>query len=522
MLSKRLTLAAGLILLSLAAFAQSSMTDQQVLDYVLQATAEGKSREAVTKELALKGVDKVQAQRVYNLYKQQQGTNAAASTIQDVPRTHTVNEETPVNESTPITAMSANPAPDQSLDVYGRDIFRNRNLDFSPSENLATPRNYRLGPGDEVIIDVFGANQSTIRSTISPEGSINVDVLGPLYISGMTIDEANAYLKKRLARIYAGLNRSSAGTDIRLSLGQIRTIQVNMLSNVGNPGTYRLSAFSTVFHALYMAGGVVEPGTLRNIQVNRGGKIVGNLDVYEYLETGSVDDIRLEEGDVILVPPYKVMVKLSGMVKRPMYFEMKDGETLTDLFKYAGGFANGAYTESVTVTRQTGKTYEVRTVSEKEFGKFKLQDGDEIEVGKLQSRFENKLTIFGSVYQPGSYELGPNLHNVKQLVEAAGGLLPDAYLGRAVIHREHEDRTMEVLSVNLGKVMDGTGTDVELQNNDEVHVASGFDLKSQATMTISGLVNNPGSFPYAANTSVQDLIILAGGLLDYTRENMNK
>jgi len=520
MLSKRLTLAAGLILISLAAFAQSSMTDQQVLDYIEQGVAEGKSQSDIIKELSLKGVDRNQAMRVRSLYQKERGANAASTQIQDIPRVHTVNEAKEAEaedggEAAPITAMSSTAAPEQVIDVYGRDIFRNRSLNFSPSENLATPKNYRLGPGDEVIIDIFGANQSTIRSTISPEGSINVDVLGPLYISGMTIDEANSYLKKRLARIYAGLNRSSAGTDIRLTLGQIRTIQVNILSNVGNPGTYRLSAFSTVFHALYMAGGVVDPGTLRNIKVNRSGKIVGNVDVYDYLQNGSLEsDIRLEEGDVILVPPYEVMVKLSGMVKRPMYFEMKNGETLKDLFNYAGGFANGAYTDNVTVTRQTGKTYEVKTVANSDFGKFKLQDGDEVEVGKLQSRFENKLAIFGAVYQPGSYELSANVHNVKQLIEAAGGLLPEAYMGRVVVHREHEDRSMEVISGNLGKIMDGSASDIELENNDEVHIASAYELKEQGTMSIEGLVVNPGVFPYAANTSVQDLIVLAGGLLD--------
>jgi len=492
---------------SFSSYAQSSMTDQQVLDYVKQGVAEGKSQSDMAKELALKGVDRAQAERVRSIYEKEQGTNATGrSEVQDISRVHTVAEDTPLTATT-------DAAPDQSLGVYGRDLFKKSNLTFAPSENMATPRNYQLGPGDEVIIDIFGANQSTIRSTISPEGSINVDVLGPIYLNGLTIDEANAYLKKRLARIYGGLNRSSVGTDIRLSLGQIRSIQVSILDNVSHPGTYVLSSFSTVFHALYKAGGIVDPGTLRNIKVSRAGRVVGTVDVYDFLTTGSREsDIRLEEGDVILIPPYRSIVKLSGMVKRPMFFEMKEGETLSDVFLYAGGFANGAYTETVTVTRQNGKNFEVRTVPESEFSSFTLKDGDEIEVGKLQSLFENKISVFGSVYRPGTFELGDRIHNVKQLVEVAGGLLPEAFLGRAVIHREHPDKTMEIISVNLGNVLSGRDADVELQNNDALHVASQYDLTDKGTMSISGMVVNPGEYPFAENTTIEDLIILAGGL----------
>ena len=300
--------AAGLFMLCGAAWAQSTMSDDQVLEYAQQAVAEGKSREEIVTELSLKGVTRAQAERVYALYQSRQSSNQAAVAVQDVSRVHTVSAD--ATDESQVTAFVA-----ENVNVYGRNIFRDRGLNFNPSENMATPRNYRLGPGDEVIIDVFGQNQTTLRGTISPEGSINVDILGPLYLNGMTIEEANAYLKKRLSQIYGGLQGSA--TDMRLSLGQIRTIQVSVVGDVNAPGTYVLSAFATAFHALYRAGGVVDPGTLRSIKVVRGRKTVGMVDVYEFLMKGdTTSDIRLEEGDVILVSPYASLVSVEGAVKR--------------------------------------------------------------------------------------------------------------------------------------------------------------------------------------------------------------
>ncbi|MBR3989686.1 MAG: SLBB domain-containing protein [Bacteroidales bacterium] len=501
---------AGLLLAGIPMWAQGSMTDEQVTEYVKKGLEEGKSKETLMKELTVKGVTRTQAMRIYAKY-QGEGGDAAQPVMEELGRAHSINEEftAAVEESAPTTTSVL-----REGDVYGRDIFRNKNLNFSPSENLATPRNYRLGPGDEVIIDVFGRNQTTLRSTISPEGSINVDVLGPLYLNGMTVDEANTYLKKRLSQIYGGLSGGS-GTDMRLSLGQIRSIQVNVLGDVTHPGTYVLSAFASAFHALYRAGGVQEPGTLRNIKVVRGDKVVGTLDVYEYLSKGSAStNIRLEEGDVILVSPYKMKVSMAGGVKRPMSFEMKEGETLADLIEYSGGFLNGYNSAAVTVYRQNPKGFEVRTVEEGEYGLFKLKDGDRVEVGLLQSLYENRITVQGAVYFPGTYELSDQVHTAKQLIEKAGGLLPEAYTDRVVVHREHEDRSMEVFSLNLTEVMAGSRPDFALQNNDEIYITSNYDLKEQGTMTISGMVKEPGEYPFAENTTIEDFIIMAGGLLD--------
>ena len=488
-----------------------SMTDIQVLEFVREGMQQDRDRQEMARELSLRGVDRAQLERVRNMYDEE----TAAKSVKEAPsadrlRTHSVNSGSFLDEEPDVVTEA-----DGSVKVFGRDVFRNRKLNFAPSENLATPRNYTLGPGDEVIIDIFGANQTTLRSVISPEGSINVDVLGPVYLSGMTIAEANTYLKRKLSSIYRGLNRSSTGTDIRLSLGQIRSIQVNVLGDVASPGTYMVSSFATVFHLLYLAGGVVEPGSLRQVIVNRGGKTAAVVDVYDFLIKGSREgDVRLEEGDVVMVVPYNSLVKIEGKVKRPMYFEMKSGETLADLIDYAGGFASGAYTQTVNVVRQNGPTYEIRTVSEADFKDFALTDGDQVTVNELNSLFGNMIGVTGAVYQPGSYELGSDVNTVGQLVAKAGGLLPDAFTDRVVLHREHEDMTMEVLSLNLTRILSGLDPDVALIKNDNLIINSISDLRENGTMAISGMVKEPGVFPFAANTTVEDMIIMAGGLLD--------
>ena len=508
---KRILLTAAFLCSAVVAIAQNTMTDVQVLDYVKAGIEQGKSQQMLLRELAARGVDKAQAERVKAMYEAQQagkGTGAVDTVGSD--RSHRVYGE--VDQAYGNERMQSY-YPVDSIKVFGRDIFRNKSLNFTPSENLATPKNYRLGPGDEVIIDIFGANQVTLRSVISPEGSINVDVLGPLYLSGMTIDEANKYLKRKLSGIYAGLNRSSAGTDIRLSLGQVRSIQVNVIGDVLHAGTYLVSSFATVFHVLYLAGGVVEPGSLRNITVNRAGKVVGTVDVYDFLMNGTREsDIRLEEGDVIMVKPYTSMVKITGEVKRPMSFEMKEGETLQDLLDYAGGFAGGAYTDNVTVVRQNGRNYEVRTVSAVAYPTFVMHDCDSVSVSKLNSYYENRIAVTGAVYQPGTYELCDEVNSVRQLVAKAGGVVPEAFLSRAVLNREYPDKKREVIAFNLGRVLEGKDADILLEKNDELFIANASELYEQGDLKIFGQVESPGVYPYALKVTVEDLIIMAGGL----------
>ncbi len=499
--------------------AQSTMTDQQVLEYGKNALAAGKSKETIAKELMLKGVSRQQAMRIRKMYEKEgfSFSNAAENGIID--RTHKSVKKNDSNEESgeqyPISENDSIGTENFVDEVFGRDIFRNKRLNFAPSENLATPRNYKLGPGDEVIIDIFGANQTTLRSVISPEGSINVDILGPVYLNGMSIEDANVYLKKKLASIYAGIKRDGESSDIRLSLGQIRSIQINVMGDVTYPGTYNLSSFSTVFHALYSAGGIKEPGSLRNILVNRNGRNIATVDVYDFLMNGNRSgDIRLEEGDVILVPSYKTLVKVNGKVKRPMFFELKEGESLANLIEYAGGFAQGAYTSNITVVRQTGKEYEVCTVNEMDRKIFQMRNGDDVEVGELVSRFKNKISIKGAVYRSGIYQLDGETNTIKALINKAEGLMPDAFTNRGILNRERDDRSLEMLSVDIEGILKGTVPDVALRNNDELYIPSKYDLSDAGTLTISGEVADPCTIVYAENMTLEDLIIRAGGLLE--------
>lgn len=501
---------------STIADAQVKMTDKQVLEYVKQGTKSGKDQKTLMQELALRGVDRAQAARVKKLYEQELAGKAIEDNDTSGSRLHTVNGkitdgENAENEDDLDPKESDG---EEKVQIFGRNVFANKQLNFAPSSTLATPKNYILGPGDEVIVDVYGANQSTIRSEISPEGYINVDVLGPVYLSGKTIDAANAYLKNKLSAIYSGLNEDAGETNIQLSLGQIRTIQVSVVGDVKNPGTYNLSSLSTAFHAMFQAGGVVDPGTIRSIKVVRNGKTASTVDVYDLLVSGSrKNDIRLMEGDVIVVEPYKSIVKASGTFKRPMYFEMKDGETVADLLKYAGGFDKGAYSENVSVIRQSGNDSIVSVIEASQYASFKLQDGDEIVAKQIEARFKNRIQVSGAVNVPGIFELNGDVNSVRKLIAKAGGLQPEAFMERAIIHRMRDDRSLEKLAVDLGGIMNGSKADVALQNNDSLYINSYFELNDYGTLTVNGEVASPGVFPFAENTTVQDLILQAGGLL---------
>ncbi|THG64543.1 capsule biosynthesis protein, partial [Bacteroides faecichinchillae] len=388
------------------------------------------------------------------------------------------------------------------------------NLTFEPSVNLATPSDYRLGPGDEVIIDIWGASQNTIRQAISPEGTINIQKIGPVSLSGLTVSEANDYLKQSLNKIYNGLNNNTdPSSDIRLTLGNIRTIQINIMGEVVQPGTYALSSFSTVFHALYRAGGVSNIGSLRNVQLVRNGKKITSIDVYEFIMKGNTqDDIRLQEGDVIIVPAYEVLVKISGKVKRPMRFEMKKDETLSTLIKYAGGFEADSYTRSLRVVRQNGQEYEVNTVKDIDYSVYQMRNGDVVTAEAILNRFTNKLEIRGAVYRPGIYQLSGKLNTIRELVNEAQGLTGDAFLNRSVLYRQREDLTTEVMPIDIKSIMDGTVPNIALMKNDILYIPSIHDLEDRGNITVHGEVAKPDSYPYADNMTLEDLIIQAGGL----------
>jgi protein involved in polysaccharide export with SLBB domain len=490
-----------------------SMSDSQVLEYVKDGIRQGKEQKQLASELARKGVTKEQAMRVKQLYEQQNNVNTSQSTGTDINESR-LREETKENTSDMLEDHPTTEDLAREDQVFGRNIFNTRNLTFEPSVNLATPANYRLGPGDEVIIDIWGASQNTIRQQISPEGTINIQKIGPVNLSGMTVSAANDYLKGALNKIYNGLNNTTDPTsDIRLTLGNIRTIQINVMGEVVQPGTYALSSFSTVFHALYRAGGVSDIGSLRNVQLVRNGKNIATIDVYEFIMKGNTqDDIRLQEGDVVIVPAYDVLVKISGKVKRPMRFEMKKDENLATLIKYAGGFEADAYTRSLRVVRQNGEEYEVNTVKDMDYSIYTMRNGDVVTAEAILNRFTNKLEIRGAVYRPGIYQLSGKLNTIRELVHEAQGLTGDAFLNRAVLYRQREDLTSEVVQIDIKSIMDGTSPNLALMKNDILYIPSIHDLEDRGNVTVHGEVAHPDSYPYADNMTLEDLIIQAGGL----------
>ena len=563
MFKKSLIFCLMLLCFSATPWAQGgSMTDKQVMEYVEMGMKQGKSQQQIATELARRGVTREQAERVKKLYEQgQKSGNGTASAKLDRKRTN-ANEnlasdkeyidtdfdfengkQTGTKKSKVykyITTQELELGEKDSLsfsldkngnlvskdmtifkeelpeeEVFGRNIFNSTNLTFEPSTNLPTPANYRLGAGDEVIIDIWGTSQVSIQETISPDGAISIDNLGLVFLNGMTVNQATSYLRKELSKIYAGLSDENPTSQIKVSLGNSRTIQVNVMGEVYQPGTYAISAFSTVFHALYSAGGVSDIGSLRNIQVVRNGKTIANVDVYGFIMHGKTkDDINLQEGDVIIVSPYEALVKIEGNVKRPMKYEMKGDETVATLLKYAGNFASDAYTRSMKLVRQNGKEYQIFTVDDMDYSVFKLKDGDVLTAEAILDRFENKLEIKGAVYRPGIYQFGGDLNTVKQLVEKADGIMADAFLGRAVLHRQREDLTREIIQVDLKNILNGTKPDIALKRNDVLYIPSIHDLQDLGNVEVFGEVARPGKYIFADNMTLEDLIIQAGGLLE--------
>lgn len=510
-----------------AVYAQSGMTDGQVIEYVQQALQQGKDQQTIAMELLSKGASQEQLLRLKSQYSgaatsgsssqagaggavQDTGTRARKMTVANATdgeaalegaNTDEMKETMKKRQELKVSTASEN-------DVFGRNIFNIDKLTFQPNLNMATPENYRLGPGDEVIVDVWGASQNTMRLEISPDGYVNISNLGPVYLNNMTIKDARQLLKQELGKIYA-----DSANNIQVTLGNIRTIQVNVMGEVRAPGTYALSSLSTVFHALYASGGVSDIGSLRNVQVARGGKTIARLDVYEYIMKGQIqDDIRLQDGDVVIVPTYDELVKITGKVKRPMFYEMKNGESAATLLKCAGGFSSDAYKKSIRVLRKDGKEFSVKTVNDIDYSAFKLIDGDVVTVDSILNRFNNRLEVKGAVYHPGVFELSGSLNTVRQLVEKADGLLGDAFTGRAVLYRERENLTKEVLPVDIEGILKGTSPDIALQKNDILYIPSIHDLQDMGKVTISGEVNKPGSYTYADHMSLEDLVITAGGL----------
>ena len=521
---------------ALPVFAQSGMTDSQVIQYVQDGMKQGKSQQKLMMELTAKGMTQEQALRLKKMYESGQISNSSGisdrisansrmrqgklngdeqSNIKGYNKMQLgmLNDSTMYNPDMFI-AVDEYGRPIKPVkpedQVFGRNIFTNKNLSFEPDMNVATPQDYRLGPGDEIIIDIWGASENSIRQEISPDGCITIPGLGMISLNGLNIADAREYLKSELSKIYA-----DEGNQIQVTLGNTRSIKVNVMGEVMVPGTYTLSAFASVFHALYSAGGITDLGSLRDIRVARNGNTVANVDVYEYILQGKTDgNISLQEGDVIIVPTYEAIVKVEGKVKRPMKYEMKSDESISTLLKYAGFFAANAYKNSVRVVRQEGRQFSVATVDRNDFTSFKVMDGDVVTADSIINRFSNKLEVVGAVYRPGIYEFCDNINTVKELLTQADGLLGDAFTNRAVLYRQRENLTSEVLSVDVKGIMNGTAPDVELKNNDLLYIPSIHDIKYAGDVYISGEIKNPGIYPYSDNMTLEDFVITAGGLKD--------
>lgn len=529
-----------------AVFAQ--MSDDAIISYIAGSVASGKTEAQVGSDLLAKGVPASQLKRLLSAYKSGKYSNSVApqETSRLVPtrsNTRTVNymDEDPLDKTSPLYSSKDNFRSSSAADslglkprlkngdtktsefgdknnaspaIYGHNVFNNSRLSFEPNENAATPESYVLGPGDEIIIDVWGMNEATIRQTISPEGRIFITQVGPIDLSGLTIKEASGKIRSALSKKYAGIKGSNPSSQVSVTLGKVRTIKVDVLGEVRIPGTYRLSSFSTVFNALYRAGGISPVGSLREIKVMRSGEQVASVDVYSYLFEGKQSsNVPLQEGDAILVPPYSTLVSIAGGVKRPMKYEMLEGETLEDLISFAGGFSGDAHRDDFSVERKDGTIARMCTVPSSSASTFALQDGDDVRVAtNAVEGYANMVEVKGSVYRPGRFELGSTVATVRQLVEHAGGLLDDAFVSRAQIIREKEDRSLELLSVSLKGIMDGTVDDVALKKNDLLVISNVNEIELKGDVTISGYVENPGKYQYAEKMTVEDLILLAGGL----------
>ena len=405
--------------------------------------------------------------------------------------------------------------------LFGSKLFfhKNRKLSFEPSLNQATPKNYILGPGDLLYVDIYGQSEKYYEATVNPEGSILLDNIGLISVSGKTIEAAEGIIKSRVAAFYSGLSGANPKTFLQVTLGNVKTIKVHILNEVRLPGTFTLSAFSTVFNALYAAGGPSENGTLRAIQLIRNNKKIAEIDVYDLLINGTANlDVQLQDQDVILVNPYLARVKVLGEVKRPLIFEVTPEDNLEDLIRYAGGYTDLAFKDRISISRITGNQRSISDVYQNQLGLFTLKGGDEVAVGRILDRFSNRIQIKGAVFRPGTFALTEGL-TLSQLIKNADGLKGDAYTQRASILRTKGDLSSEVIEVNLQEILAGNQADVQLQREDVVRISSIYDVQNERYIQILGEVKRPGTYPYAVGMTPEELILTAGGLQESANLN---
>ena len=528
-------------MMTVAMMAQG-MTDSQVAQFIQREMKAGATQSQIVTKLMQRGVKIDQIRRVRNQYEKQQQSRTSANYDETSPESRLrKNQQEQDNAYTSksyqqelearngkqvlsgmdsLYRRSLNPDDElyyledslktetQKTKVFGRDIFNNRALTFEPAMNIATPQNYLVGPGDQIIVDVYGASQRTVSETVSPDGTITIPGYGPIQLAGLSVSAAKEKLRSTLGSRYAS-------SRINMTVGQTRSILINVMGEVKVPGTYTLSAFATVFHALYMAGGINDLGTLRNIKVFRGGHQISTVDIYDYILNGRMTgNVRLQDNDVIIVGPYDALVEIEGNVKRPMFYEMRKNESVSTLLKYAGGFSGNAYKKSVRLLRKTGRLKSVYNVEEFDMSSFQVDDGDVVSVDSILDRYDNMVEVKGAIFRPGLYQLGNEINSVRSLIQHAEGVTEDAFTNRGVMHRLKEDRTLEVIPVDVKGILAGTSPDIPLKNEDVLFIPTQSDLQQQRTLTIHGEVMYPGPYQYADNETLEDLILQAGGLTD--------
>lgn len=538
---KKIIFSLFLSMMTVAMMAQG-MTDSQVAQFIQREMKAGATQSQIVTKLMQRGVKIDQIRRVRNQYEKQQQSRTSANYDETSPESRLrKNQQEQDNAYTSkgyqqelearngkqvlsgmdsLYRRSLNPDDElyyledslktetQKTKVFGRDIFNNRALTFEPAMNIATPQNYLVGPGDQIIVDVYGASQRTVSETVSPDGTITIPGYGPIQLAGLSVSAAKEKLRSTLGSRYAS-------SRINMTVGQTRSILINVMGEVKVPGTYTLSAFATVFHALYMAGGINDLGTLRNIKVFRGGHQISTVDIYDYILNGRMTgNVRLQDNDVIIVGPYDALVEIEGNVKRPMFYEMRKNESVSTLLKYAGGFSGNAYKKSVRLLRKTGRLKSVYNVEEFDMSSFQVDDGDVVSVDSILDRYENMVEVKGAIFRPGLYQLGNEINSVRSLIQHAEGVTEDAFTNRGVMHRLKEDRTLEVIPVDVKGILAGTSPDIPLKNEDVLFIPTQSDLQQQRTLTIHGEVMYPGPYQYADNETLEDLILQAGGLTD--------
>lgn len=531
---KKFLLATALCLMTTLSI-HAQMSDQQVLEFIAKEQKAGSSQSQIVTKLMQKGVKIEQIRRLRNQYSNQinkSGKSGQADAAVNEMSSRMRQNQSSKNAQETVTAKAddegnAQKVADEDYDkiennvntqrqeeaekkktVFGHDIFNNRLLTFEPNMNIATPQNYVLGPGDQLVIDIYGASQKSEQLQISPEGTVTIPGYGPVKVSGLTVAAAQSRIRSTVGSRYSSSN-------ISISVGQTRSMTVNVMGEVKVPGTYTLSAFSTVFHALYMAGGINDIGTLRNIKVFRNGRQITVVDVYEYILNGRLaGNIRLMENDVIVVGPYECLVGIEGNIKRPMFYEMRSTESVGTVLKYAGGFTGDAYKKAVRLTRKSGDRYTVYNIEEFDMSTFKINDGDAITVDGILNRYENMVEIKGAVFRPGKFQLGKDITSVRSLIEAADGVTEDAFTAHAVLHRMRLNRTLEVISVDVAGILSGSVADIPLKNEDVLFIPTEQDRLNERILTIEGEVMSPGNYEFAENTTIEDLVLQAGGLTD--------